>query len=155
MPARKIVLLILAVLLAFTAIDVISWYASPASVVYKQSGNVVSLPGDSFQTTDALEPFRSVIYHLDKPLREDSNIMFSYTQEDETARLIQRKGMDSASQLVFEIPLARYLYLDCYIDADVRITGVTVKGGEERGAVRNRELQPALDRLIECDRIVA
>ena len=40
-------------------------------------------------------------------------------------------------------------------DRQLRIIGITVKGGEERGAVRDRELQPALDRLIECDRIVA
>lgn len=126
MSARKLILLVFAILLAFTAVDIISWYASPASIIYKQSGNVVTLPGDSFQTTDELEPFQSVIYHLDKPLRGDSNIMFSYTQEDETSRLIQRKGLQNTTQVVFEIPLARYLFLDCYIDADVRITGVTV-----------------------------
>lgn len=126
MSARKLILLVFAILLAFTAVDVVSWYASPSSIVWKQSGNVVTLPEESFQMTGELEPFQSVIYHLDKPLRGDSNVMFSYTLEDGTSRLIQRKGLQNTAQLVFEIPPARYLYLDCYIDADVRITGVTV-----------------------------
>ena len=82
MSVRKLILLILAILLAFTAWDAIHWYASPQSVNNTQTGNVQTLKGSSIADTMDLEPFQSVVYWLDAPLPKDTSVVLSYTKED-------------------------------------------------------------------------
>lgn len=126
MSVRKLILLILAILLAFTAWDAIHWYASPQSVNNAQTGNVQTLKGASIADTMDLEPFQSVVYWLDAPLPKETSVVLSYTKEDYSSGKIERHFPKDTQQLAFQVPLGKYFILDCYIDANVGIEKITI-----------------------------
>lgn len=126
MSVRKLILLILAVLLAFTAWDAIGWYASPQSVDNTQAGNIHTLKGSSITDTEGLGTFQSVVYWLDAPLPKDTSVVLTYTKEDFSSGRIERRFLRDTRQIAFQVPLGKYINLDCYVDANVGIEKVTI-----------------------------
>lgn len=126
MSAKKLVFLILAVLLAFTALDAVNWYASPSSFSKTQTGDLRTLKGESFSDTLSLEPFQSIVYHLEKPLQEDTTAVLTCYREDYSSAKIEQKPQKGAKQILFQIPLDKYAGMDCYINADAAIAEITV-----------------------------
>ena len=126
MPARKLVLLILAILLAFTAWDVVHWYASPESSGTAQTGTVQTLEGAFSVDTDNLEPFQYIVYHLSAPLQGNTRVVLSYVTEDLAAGKINSRVQKGKQKIEFELPLGKYINLNCEIKADVGIQKITL-----------------------------
>lgn len=126
MSVRKLFLLALAILLAFTAWDAIGWYASPQSADSAQAGNVSTLKGSSVADTTDLEPFQDVVYWLDAPLPQDTSVVLTYTKEDFSSGRTERRFPKDARQIAFHLPLGKYINLDCYINANVGIEKITL-----------------------------
>lgn len=126
MSIRKLILLILVVFLAFTAWDVLSWYASPESTGNVQSGTVQTLMGASSADTSELEPFQYVVYWLKAPLQDNTRVVLTYVTEDSASGKINSRVQKGSQKIEFQIPLGRYLDLNCEIKADVRIEKITL-----------------------------
>ena len=137
MPAKKLILLILAILLAFTAIDVVNWYASPEAISAVQTGDVRTLKGESFADTAGQEPFQSIIYYLDAPLKDKTIAILTYYYEDYSSGKNEQRPLKGAKQVVYQIPLDSYAALDCYINANVKIEKITISN-ESASQVHDR-----------------
>lgn len=136
MPVRKLILLILAILLAFTAWDIISWYASPESFGNNQSGTVQTLIGASNTNTSELEPFQYIIYWLKSPLQNNTRVVLTYVTEDSASGKINSRIQKGSQKIEFQIPLGRYLDLSCEIKADVGIDKITLSDQIAKGRIQ-------------------
>ena len=147
MPAKKLILLILAILLAFTAIDVVNWYASPEAISAVQTGDVRTLKGESFADTASQEPFQSIIYYLDAPLKDETIAILTYYYEDYSSGKNEQHPLKGAKQVAYQIPLDSYAALDCYINANVKIEKITISN-EPASQVHDRYPVRPLNILI-------
>ena len=135
MPVRKLILLVLVVLLAFTAWDVIHWYASPESVGTVQSGTVQTLDGAPSADTANLEPFQYIVYHLNAPLQGNTRVVLSYVAEDSSSGKINSRVQKGKQKIEFELPLGKYISLDCEIKGDVGIEKITLSDESAEGRI--------------------
>ena len=69
MSVRKLILLILAILLAFTAWDAVKWYASPESISIRQTGNIPLMLHYPDKTDGERDPWTSCLENIRADIR--------------------------------------------------------------------------------------